>query len=175
MPLVHGLAVLFPYFKYKSRVDPLALVASATIVDLEPLYYILIGQEWDHRMWHGYALTLTVYAVLVGLAVYLAERFLERRLWSTYTVLGFKPTRVRYSPLTIYLCCLAGGFSHIFFDMFTHRFMPYVVYPLTYGNPFYLGGARGIVEVAAVALAFYSLFCWWKSWKQSRNTGGRVA
>jgi hypothetical protein len=40
MPLtpIDELAVLFLYFKGKSHVDPLALTASATFVDLEPLY-----------------------------------------------------------------------------------------------------------------------------------------
>ena len=168
MPLtpVHGLAVLFLYLKNKQSVDPLALVASATIVDLEPLYYILSGEFLNHHMiWHGYAFTLTVYPILISLAVYLVERLFEKQLWSTYNALRLKPEKVRYSLLSIYLCCLFGGFSHIFFDMFTHENMPYVLYPLVFGNPFYLGQASGIVELAVVALALYSVYCWVKNAK----------
>lgn len=170
LPPVHGLVALSPYFKGKAVLDPLALVASATFVDLEPLFYVVAGQPLDHQMWHGYALALTVYPILVGLFVYSLERFLERNVWSAYRTLGFKPSRVRYSPLTIYLCCLAGGFSHIFLDMFTHQSMPYVIYPLAYGNPFYLGQLSGVVEIAADALAVVSVFLWWKNAKTSHPT-----
>ena len=168
MPLtpLHGLAVLFLYFKNKRSVDPLALFASATMVDLEPLYYILSGEFLNHHMiWHGYALTLTIYPILITLALYVVEHVFEKQLWSTYTHLRFKPEKVRYSLLTIYLCCLIGGFSHIFFDMFTHESLPYVVYPLFFGNPFYLGPASGIVELTVVALALYSVYCWYKNSK----------
>ena len=168
MPLtpLHGLAVLFLYFKRKRSVDPLALFASATIVDLEPLYYILSGEFLNHHMmWHGYALILTIYPILITFALYVVERFFEKQLLSTYTALRFKPEKVRYSLLSIYLCCLIGGFSHIFFDMFTHESLPYVVYPLVFGNPFYLGPAAVIVELIVVALALYSVYCWVKNAK----------
>ena len=168
MPLtpLHGLAVLFLYFKRKRSVDPLALFASATFVDLEPLYYILSGEFLNHHMmWHGYALILTIYPILITLALYVVERFFEKQLWSTYAALRFKPEKVRYSLLNVYLCCLVGGFSHIFFDMFTHESLPYVVYPLVFGNPFYLGSAAVIVELTVVALAFYSVYCWSKTQK----------
>ncbi|MCW4045060.1 MAG: DUF4184 family protein [Candidatus Bathyarchaeota archaeon] len=167
MPLtpIHGLAVMFLYFKNKRSVDPLALFASATIIDLEPLYFTLLGEPFDHRIWHGYALALTVYPLLISLVVYLVERFLEKKLWSTYNVLRLKPAKVRYSLLTIYACCLIGGLSHIFFDMFTHEVMPYVVYPLVFGNPFFLGQASGIVELLVIVLALYSVYCWSRDWK----------
>ena len=162
---IHGLVVLPLYFRKKAKFDPLALVASATIIDLEPLYYGLSGSTFTHRIFHGYALTLTIYPLLVCLAVYFAERFLEQRLWSVYSFLRLKPEKVRYSLLTVYVCCLIGGLSHVFFDMFTHEIMPYVVYPLFFGNPFYLGQASGVVELTVVALACYSVFCWFKNAK----------
>jgi len=167
MPLtpLHGLAVLSPYFKSKRRIDPLALIVSATFVDLEPLYNFLVGEPLTHSIWHGFALTLSIYPVLISLGVYFAERLFENKLWSAYNALRLKPNRVKYSLLTIYLCCLVGGLSHVFFDMFTHESMPYVIYPLVFGNPFYLGQASGIVEAAVVALAVYSVFCWLKAQK----------
>jgi membrane-bound metal-dependent hydrolase YbcI (DUF457 family) len=167
MPLtpLHGLAVFFLYFKNKRKIDPLALLASATFIDLEPLYYILIGESLDHQIWHGFALALTIYPVLIAVTVYFVERLFENKLWSAYTALKLKPPQVKYSLLSIYLCCLVGGFSHIFFDMFTHKNMPYVIYPVVFGNPFYIGQASIIVEVTVVALALYSVFCWSKTQK----------
>lgn len=167
MPLTpfHGFSMLFLYFRNKRNIDPLALSASATFVDLEPLYYLLIGEPLDHQIWHGFALILTVYTILLAVAVYSVERFSETRLLSAYNILRLKPPQVRYSLETIYICCLLGGFSHIFFDMFTHEHMPYVVYPLFFGNPFYLGQASGIVEAAVIALTLYSVFCWRKTAK----------
>jgi hypothetical protein len=170
LPPVHGLVALLPYFKAKSVFDPLALVASAICVDLECPIYFFMGQQLDHQIWHGYALALTVYPLIVGLVVYSAEHLFENRLWSAYNKIGFKPTRVKYPPLNIYLCCLVGSFSHIFFDMFTHESMPYVIYPLTYGNPFYLGQASGIVEIITITLTILSVYLWWKNTKTPNTT-----
>jgi hypothetical protein len=164
MPItpLHGLAILFLYFKDKRRIDPLALMVSATFIDLEPLYYLLIGETSGHRIWHGFALVLTIYPVLVTIGVYLVEYFFKGRLWSVYEAVRLKPTKVQYPLLSIYLCSLFGGFSHIFFDMFTHKNMPYVIYPLVYGNPFYSVQASVIVEIAVVLLSIYSCALWLK-------------
>jgi hypothetical protein len=164
-PPVHALAVLSPYFKQKKWVDPFALAASATAVDLESLVYFLIGEPLDHRVWHSFAFTLTIYPIFMGLGIYLVERFLEGKLLPAYDALRLKPARVRYPLSRIYVCCLIGGFSHVFFDMFTHENMPYILYPQLYGNPFYLGQARFIVEGVTVALSVYSLVLWWKTQK----------
>jgi hypothetical protein len=40
-----------------------------------------------------------------------------------------------------------------------------VIYPMVFGNPFYIGQASIIVEVTVVALALYSVFCWSKTQK----------
>lgn len=165
LPPVHALSVFFLYFKNKQNIDPLAIVASATMIDLEPLYYMLNGEVFDHRIWHGYALTLAIYPILITSAVYITERLLEKQLWSTYTTLRLKPEKTRYPLLNIYLCCLIGGSSHILLDMFVHETMPYVIYPMAYGNPFYIGTASGIIELTAVALALYSIYLWTKTAK----------
>lgn len=162
LPPIHGLTGLLPYFKNKN-LDPLALVAGATFVDLESLVYIVLGNPLNHQFFHGYLLVLTVYPVLVGLFVYFMERAFERKVWSAYTTLRFNPTRVKYSPLTIYLCCFAGGLSHLLFDIWTHQSLPYIIYPLAQGNPFYIGPYTGIVELIAVGLAVVTIFLWWKS------------
>ena len=141
-------------------------MVSATIIDLEPLFYLLLGEYYfHHRIWHSYFFALVVFPILITLAAFLVERRFEPKLSSAYGALKLKPPQTKYSPPIIYLSCLIGGFSHVFFDMFTHESLPYVLYPLFYGNPFYLGQARFIVEGLAVGLTVYSVYCWWKTSK----------
>ncbi|MDH7478201.1 MAG: DUF4184 family protein [Candidatus Bathyarchaeota archaeon] len=165
MPItpLHAFSLLFLYFKDKKRIDPLALTVSATFIDLEALYYLLVGELLDHRIWHGFALAVTLYPILVTIGVYFVERFFDGKLWSVYNALRLKPKQTQYPLLTVYLCSLLGGFTHVFFDMFTHKDMPYVIYPLVYGNPFYLGNAAIIIEIIVVLLSAYSLFEWIKA------------
>ena len=162
LPPIHGLIGLLPYFRNR-KLDPLALVVGATFVDLESLVYIVLGNPLDHQFFHGYLLVFTVYTILVGLFVYFMERGFERKIWSIYTALRFNPTQVKYAPVTIYLCCFAGGLSHLLFDMWTHRSLPYIIYPLTYGNPFYIGQYTGIIELTAIGLALVTIYLWWKT------------
>lgn len=72
------MAFLFLYFRDKQRIDPLALAVSTAVIDLEPLYYMVLGEPLDHRVWHGFTLALTIYPLLVALGVYMAERFFEK-------------------------------------------------------------------------------------------------
>jgi hypothetical protein len=44
--------------------------------------------------------------------------------------------------------------------MFTHAEMPYVIYPLAYGNPFYNGFASVAVELIVIMLSVYSCILW---------------
>jgi hypothetical protein len=118
---------------------------------------LLIGETLDHRIWHGFALAITVYPILVTIGVYIVERL------SICNVLRLKPKQVQYPLLIVYFCSLLGGFTHVFFDMFTHKDMPYVIYPLAYGNPFYMGNASIIIEITVILLAAYSLLQWIKA------------
>ncbi|MEM2318911.1 MAG: DUF4184 family protein [Candidatus Bathyarchaeia archaeon] len=159
----HPLAFLFLYFKDKQRIDPLTLAASTSFIDLEPLYYILLGDPLDHRAWHGFTLALTIYPVLVAIGVYVVERFFERGLWEIYGWIRLKPVRVRYPFRNIYLLSLFGGFSHIVLDMLTHPEMRWVLYPFIDGNPFYTWQAFIFVEIVVILLSVYSLICWLKN------------
>jgi len=165
MPLTpfHALAFLFLYFRDKKRIDPLALTVSTTFIDLEPLYYIILGEPLDHRVWHGFTLALTIYPILTTVGVCIAERFFEKRLWAVYNWLRLKPVKAKYPPLNIYLLSLFGGFSHIFLDMFTHPEMFWVLYPFVMGNPFYMWQVAVAVEVAVIILSIYSLTYWLKN------------
>jgi hypothetical protein len=164
MPItpLHASALIFLYFKDKRRIDPLALAVSTTFIDLEPLYYFLLGEPLDHRVWHGFTLALTVYPILVAFGVYLVEHFYEEKLWNLYRRLGFNPVKAKYSLRNIYLLSLFSGFSHVFLDMFTHPEMFWVLYPFVYGNPFYSWQAAIFVEITVIVLSVYSLSCWLK-------------
>ncbi|MDI6805528.1 MAG: hypothetical protein QMD20_02560 [Candidatus Bathyarchaeia archaeon] len=105
---------MFIYFKDKKRVDPWALTVSATFIDLEPLYYLWVGEPLDHRIWHGFAWALTAYPIPVTIGVYFVERLFGKKLWFAYNALRLKPKQVRYPILIVYLCSLLGGFTHVF-------------------------------------------------------------
>jgi len=164
MPItpLHALAFMFLYFKNKRFVDPLALAVSTTLIDLEPLYYYLLGEPLTHRVLHGFTLALTAYPILTALGVYFAEHSFEVKLWAVYEMVQLNPVKVKYPLLNIYLISLFGGFSHVFLDAFTHEQMFWVLYPFTYGNSFYTGHMSIIMEITVILLTFYSLICWLK-------------
>jgi membrane-bound metal-dependent hydrolase YbcI (DUF457 family) len=110
---------MFLYFKDKRRIDPLALAVSTTFIDLEPLYYMLLGEPLDHRVWHGFTLALTIYLILVTIGVCILERLFENKLLAFYKWARLKPVKARYPLRNIYLLSLFGGFSHVVLDMFT--------------------------------------------------------
>lgn len=71
---LHAISLMFLYFKNKRKFNPLALAVSTTFIDFEPPYYLLIGEPLDHRIWHGFALAMRVYPILVTMGVYFIER-----------------------------------------------------------------------------------------------------
>jgi membrane-bound metal-dependent hydrolase YbcI (DUF457 family) len=147
------------YLGFKSKIDPLPLLISFTFVDIEPLYFLLIGESNDHGILHSY-FAILLFSVLIVFIMYFAEHRYENKLWSVYGKLRLNPERVKYPLLSVYLTFLVGGFSHIFFDMLTHKSLPYVFYPITLGNPFYLGQASIVVDVIVAVVALCSVF-WW--------------
>ncbi|MEM3703829.1 MAG: DUF4184 family protein [Candidatus Bathyarchaeia archaeon] len=171
MPItpLHFSAFIFLYFKDKKRVDPIALAVSTTFIDLEPLYYLLLRECPTHRVWHGFTSALTIYPILVTLGVYFLENLFGGKLWIALEKMGLDTFQVNYPILNIYLISLFGGLSHIFLDMFTHEQMSWVLYPFTYGNPFYIGEASTIVEILVILLTIYSLSCWLKDKRSASN------
>jgi len=168
MPLTpfHLSSTFLLYFKAKRHVDPLALAVSATFIDLEPLYYWVAYGVISHRVWHGYALALTIFPILVTVAVYLTEHAFGERLLNIYRLMGLQPDKAKYPALNIYLISVFGGFTHIFLDMFSHANMMWVLYPLAYGNPFYSRTASTAVEVLVALLSTITLILWLKSVKE---------
>jgi len=159
----HFFAVAFLHLKRPERFDLLALFFSSVLVDLEPLYLIIVGVVPDHQVWHSFLFATTLYLVAVSAGVWFLENRLSITIARTFSFFGLKPSNIKHSPSSILLSSLVGGTSHVFFDMFTHEEMPYVVYPLSYGNPFWLGPWAPLVGAFVVALSLYSLWIWWRS------------
>jgi hypothetical protein len=100
---LHGLALMFLYFRDKKRIDLLAIVAASTFIDIEPLYYSLVNDPINHKIWHSFLVASTVYPLLISFGVYVVERFLEAKIWLGFEIFKLKPERARYSLPTIYV------------------------------------------------------------------------
>ena len=153
------------YLRYKRRIDPLPLLISSTFVDIEPLYLLVIGEPNDHGIMHSF-FTILLFSVLIVFIVYFAERHYANKLWPIYGKLRLNPDRVKYPLFSVYLTFLVGSSTHIFLDMLTHKSLPYVLYPLVLGNPFYLGQASIVVDAIVAVFAFCSVFWWLKPQKR---------
>lgn len=166
---MHTLAVLPIYFRLVKRIDPLALVISSSIVDLEPFFVLVFGlQQPPHGFWHSYFAMLLL-SVPLMFVVYLFESKASRIVERGYKLVRFDSVPVKYPLRTVFLTNVFGGFSHIFFDMFTHRSFAYVLYPMIkFPNPFWMGlEVAMIVEALVILLSAFSLWLWIKSfWKK---------
>jgi len=138
-------------------------------VDLELVFSFLLGGSLTHGVWHSYLFVLTIYPVAVGLFVYVAERWFERTIFGVYRFFRFYPEKIKYPFRTIYLCCLLGGVSHIFFDMWTHEDSSYVLFPVVAENPFWIGEWSVVVFALMALLSFYTVFLWAKQMLNHRR------
>ena len=115
-----------------------------------------------HGIWHSYLFVLTIYPVALSLIVHIAERRFDATIFGIYRFFRFFPKKVRYSFKTVYFCCLLGGISHIFFDMWVHEISPYVLFPFYEANPFWIGRWSIIIDLIVVLLSFYTVYLWMK-------------
>lgn len=160
---LHFLAIAPLHFKRTKFFDITALLFSSTAVDLELLYLLLIGEPMYHGIWHSYFFVLTILPVAVSLFVFLMERKFLNVLTKVYTFFRFFPRKVKYSFRTIYLSSLIGGISHIFFDMWVHRFSSYVLFPFSIfeaDNPFWIGRYEIMVHIGVALLGLYTVYIW---------------
>jgi len=131
-------------------------------VDLELVLSFLLSGSLAHGVWHSYLFVLTIYPFAVGLFVYALERWFGGAISRVYRFFRFYPEKIRYSFRTIYLCCLVGGISHIFFDMWTHEVSSYILFPIVVRNPFWIGEWSIVIFALMVLLSFYTAFLWAK-------------
>ena len=157
---LHFLAIAPLHFRWPETYDITALLYSSILVDLELLYSFLSGQPMSHGIWHSYLYVLTIYPAALGLIVYAMERGFEKTIIRIHRFFRVFPDEVKYPFRTIYLNCLVGGTSHVFFDMWVHETSPYVVFPLYEGNPLWIGESGIIVHALVALLSIYALFLW---------------
>ena len=175
---LHFLAIAPLHFRWPKIFDVTALFYSSMAVDLEIGYSFLLGGSLTHGVWHSYVFVLTVYPVAVALFVYAIERWLEGTIFGIYGFFRFYPEKVRYPFRTVYLCCLVGGGSHVFFDMWTHKVSSYILFPLIVEDPFWVGDLGSYVVFALmILLSFYAVFLWIKQMlihrkMRQHNVGG---
>jgi len=157
---LHFLTIAPLHFKRPKAFDITALLFSSTLVDLELLYRLLTGEPMIHGLWHSYFFVLTIYPVLLSLIIYVGERRFNKTILGVYRFFRFYPKKVNYRFKTIYFCCLIGGASHIFFDMWVHENSPYVLFPFYNENPLWIGEWSIIILVLVSLLSFYTVFLW---------------
>jgi hypothetical protein len=162
---LHFLAVAPLHFRLPEVFDVTALLLSATAPDLELLILFLAGRPLAHGIWHSFFFVLVILPVATTLLAYVAESQLLGTLKGAYRFFRFTPKKVTYSITMIYVSSLVGGFSHVFFDMWTHRYSSYIIYPLTiFGgeNPFWLGNYEIAVQAVVILLSAYMVYQWIK-------------
>lgn len=164
---LHALALLPLYFKRPLWVDPIAIAASSTFLDIEVAWLFISGSTSTHGIWHSVVLAGGVYPFIVTALVAALERGCPRQIEKTLTSLRWTSGRARYPLMAVYLSCLLGGLSHILFDMWTHPNSSYIMWPfvISSANPFYIGELGYLVDIAAVIFSAYSLFLWHKAAK----------
>jgi len=161
---LHVLSVLWLNLREERFFDPFALLLSSAILDLEPLFVLVLGLPYlAHGFWHSYfaggLVSLTLSFFLYGFE----RRFRETslRICQTFRLKGKFP----YSFKLIFLNCLFGTSFHVFLDSFTHREFPYVLFPAyvfdSCSNPFWNGMELAmLIESVALVLSLFSCMLW---------------
>ncbi len=153
----HYLAVSPLQFRFRERVDPVALALSSMLTDIEPLTGFFTGNY--HWVLHSFTGAI-LFSVLLAIIV----RFLEKR--DSFIIRFFHRVlhleRREYGFRSILSTSVFGGVSHVLVDAFTHRNYPYVFFPFKASeNPFWRGFGTGYaVQALMVLLSLYSVYLW---------------
>lgn len=172
---LHFSAIAPLHFLRPEILDITALFYSSFSVDLELLFGLLTSGSLAHGIWHSYFFVLTIYPVFASLFVYAVESRMENTIKRIYSFFRFSPNKIRYHFKTIYLCCLVGGVSHIFFDMWIHEYSSYILFPLvTQKNPFWIGEWSIIIDAIVILLSLFAVFLWLRQALINRKTQGKT-
>lgn len=119
------------------HVSFLAFCAANVLIDTEPLYFMLTGQEPLHRFFHTYVGATLVMAATV--AIFLLALRLARRFWLP-DVLGWQGLTRRQ----VLGGAVAGSYSHIVLDSIMHAdIQPFS--PFSQAN-----GLYGLISIEAL-------------------------
>ncbi len=109
------------------RVSFLSFCAANVLVDIEPLYYLLSGEQFLHRFFHTYIGLTAVILCTVWLFTFALRLKHWRRLPNLF---GWK----HLTRQPIVLGAILGGYSHIFLDSLMHAdIMPFAPFSLDNG------------------------------------------
>ncbi|MEM2488106.1 MAG: DUF4184 family protein [Thermoproteota archaeon] len=153
----HYLAVAPLQFKFRDRIDPIALALSTMLIDIEPLTGFYTGNY--HWLLHSFT-GASIFSILLALLV----RFLEKRdsfiIRFSHRILRME--RRKYGFGSRVLTSVLGGVSHVLVDAFTHRNYPYVLFPFKASeNPFWRGFEIGhAVQALMILLSLISVYLW---------------
>lgn len=90
-------------------------------------------------------------SVPLTLVVYFLELKASKVVEWGYRMLRTVLVQVKHPIEVVFYSNIIGGFSHVFFDMFTHKTFPYVFYPMVrFSNPAWIGFEAAIVVEALV-------------------------
>jgi hypothetical protein len=172
-PPFHVLSALWLNFKREKYFDPLALILSSVVLDLEPFLVLALGLPYpDHGFWHSYFAGIVVSSLITPL-FYVLESKLRSVAEKTCGFLRLKFRVFPYRVELIFLNFLLGTEFHVFLDSFTHREMSWVLFPFSVsGNPFWVGGiVEMIVNSLTIVLCLISAVLWIKFYlsDQSKN------
>ncbi len=161
MPItpLHTLSILWISLKYPHTVDPLTIIISSVIIDIESVAGIILQKP--HGFWHSYLGAMLV-ALLLAVIISMVERRKERllnRIFKTFK-LPFFP---QYGVRKIIVAAFLGSISHVLLDSFTHRNFVNIFFPFEISsNPFWLGfGFAWIVYGGTMVLSVYSILRWY--------------
>ena len=163
---LHPLVLMVLYFKRPHLFDPLALVLSATTMDIEVIYAYAVGLPTPHLVLHSFVVALTIYPVAISLLAYALERKMGGHLGKIYKAIKWKQ-KVIYPFMTILACSLMGSLSHMLIDVWSHPVSPFLFWPFAYlpSNPLYIGEWSIVIDAAVAIISLYAVYLWAEQWK----------
>ncbi|MBM3291240.1 DUF4184 family protein [Candidatus Bathyarchaeota archaeon] len=166
---LHFLVILPLHLKSPSRFDALTLLIASTFVDLEMVFGFILGYPISHGIIHSYLIVLTIYPLFLSIIFYYLFKRTNGEMKKTYDKLRLNPKSIDLSFKHIFVNCVVGGVSHLFLDMWTHESSPFLFYPLTTVNPFWLSQTSILVTLATLLLSGYSIQLWWRNGFKTRT------
>lgn len=132
------------------HVSFLAFAAANVLVDVEPLYFMLLGQYPLHRFFHTYIGASLV--VVAAIALVVSARWFARRFWLPNI---FKWRELALLPVV--LGAAAGSYSHVLLDSFMHAdITPFA--PFSNANPLHHAISLGALHWACAMSGMVALF-----------------
>jgi hypothetical protein len=120
--LIHALA--------PRRISFLSFAGANVLIDVEPLYFMVTGQDTLHRFLHTYV--GATMAALATLALFAAALGLARRVWLPDV---FQWQQLSLRPVAV--GAVLGAYSHIVLDSVMHADMRPLA-PFSQANPLFL-------------------------------------